>query len=171
MISFKQHFTEANEEGKGAFKEFPKHQQPNRIPFETYPKLTEFAQQTFGHLGQMFIPSLKKSEGKTSAGDLDVIFVPHNRNTWREDILKTPGIVAHTSNGPQLMLVMKTPLDNNQYMISSMGKEKEVQSIDDLKNPIGDEDKKEEPKVEETESVKATEAASTEDKSAAKKKK
>jgi hypothetical protein len=101
---------------KGAFKEFPTEQQPERIPLSIYNTLSNRVRDTFGMDGQIFIPDAhKKAFGKTTTGDLDVIFVPYDKQNWTKNILKHSGIVAHTKNGPQLMLVWK--FGKSQYMI------------------------------------------------------
>jgi len=120
MKTFKQYFTESNEGVKGAFKEFPPEQQPSRIPVEIYNDLEDSVTNAVGHIGELFIPSIKKVTNKPTTGDLDVIIHPHNRNTWREDILEILGdkIIAKKNNGPQMMLVVKDLLPNGeQYMI------------------------------------------------------
>jgi hypothetical protein len=114
MKSFKQFY-----EAKGAFKEFPVEQQPQRIPLDVYEDLTLFMYAKLKDFGQVFIPSAQKGINKKDAGDLDVIIEPYNRNTWREDIKRifADNIIAHKSNGPQLMTVMKGLIDHNQYMV------------------------------------------------------
>lgn len=107
-----------NEEIKGCFKSFPKDQQPERIPLDVYDDLGEYVKNWFGKLGKMFIPNAhKKSQGKTTTGDLDIVYLPHKRETWVKDILNSDtGLIrAHKTNGPQFMTVIK--FGAHQYMV------------------------------------------------------
>ena len=120
MKSFKQYFNESNEAGKGAFKRHPIDQQPARIPIELYDQIKNNIENKVQHLGDIFIPSIKKITHKDTTGDMDVIIHPNNRAVWREDILKIFGkdVVAKVNNGPQMMLVVKNLLNNGeQYMV------------------------------------------------------
>lgn len=124
MKTFKEYYLESNqtnvESPKGAFKDYPPEQQPKRIPVELYNDLEKAIRDKVGSIGELFIPSIKKITHKSTTGDLDVIINPNDRNTWRQDILNILGkdIVAKESNGPQLMLVVRNLLPNNdQYMI------------------------------------------------------
>jgi hypothetical protein len=114
MESFKQFY-----KSKGAFKQFPKEQQPERIPLSIYDTLADVVKSRMGQVADVFIPSSQKSIGKSDTGDLDIILNPHNRATWREDIksIFKDHIIASKSNGPQLMTVMKGLIDDKQYMI------------------------------------------------------
>jgi hypothetical protein len=108
------------EEIKGAFKDFPIEQQPERIPLEVYDGLVEFIKYWFCDLAdEMFMPNAhKKAFGKTSTGDLDVVYVPNDREHWVDDIIYNNAngvLVAHKTNGPQLMTVMK--YNGHQYMV------------------------------------------------------
>lgn len=111
--------TEEMNEGKGAFKDFPRKLQPMRIPLEKFEKLAEEVRRLLSPHGKIFIPdAVKKSIGKKSTGDLDVFFLPKERNVWRDVVKRNiPGIIAEQPNGPQLMLVVKGLIDKNQYMI------------------------------------------------------
>lgn len=113
------HVSEANEPQKGAFKHLPLDQQPQRIPIAEYPEAAKWVQDNFGKLGRIFIPdATKKAFGRDTTGDLDVIIEPTNRNTWKDDILALgkPFIVAHVTNGPQIMTVMNLP-NGRRFMI------------------------------------------------------
>lgn len=103
---------------KGAFKDFPTESQPSRIPLEEFHELAEKVRQLLTPHGQVFIPdAVKKSTNKETTGDLDVFFLP-NKEDWKQTVLKAfPNIVAKVSNGPQLMLVVRGLIDDNQYMI------------------------------------------------------
>jgi len=120
MKTFKQYLKESNDGVKGAFKNHPVEQQPSRIPINLYPEIELSIKNKVGHIGDIFIPSIKKVTNKDTTGDLDVIISPYNRETWRQDILNILGnsVVATVNNGPQMMLVVKNILNNNeQYMI------------------------------------------------------
>ncbi len=103
---------------KGAFKDFPIESQPSRIPLEEFHELAEKVRQLLTPHGQVFIPdAVKKSINKEATGDLDVFFVPKEKN-WKQNVLKVfPNVVAQVSNGPQLMLVVRGLINDNQYMI------------------------------------------------------
>jgi len=108
-----------DQEPKGAFRGFPKSQQPIRIPIEKFPLLAETVRKLLAPYGEVFIPdATKKALKKTTTGDLDVLFIPHDRENWRDIVRKAiPGIVAETSNGPQVMFVVKGLIDDEQYMV------------------------------------------------------
>jgi hypothetical protein len=123
MQTFKT-FTESNQNNKGAFSEFPPHQQPNRIDVGVYDALASKVQDILknNNFGETFVPSIKKSKalGKKDTGDIDVIVNPSNRNNWKNDLIQLFGtdVVARVSNGPQLMMVIKNLInDGKQYMI------------------------------------------------------
>jgi hypothetical protein len=105
----------------GAFKDLPENQRPCKIPVEKYASLASTVAQSLSSLGQVFIPDIQKSlaVGKTHCKDIDVLFNPYNRQTWRQDVAKLFNryIIASISNGPQLMTVMQGLIDNNPYMI------------------------------------------------------
>lgn len=107
-----------NEETKGAFKSFPIESQPVRIPLGKFYELAEKVRQLLAPHGEVFIPdAVRKSINKDTTGDLDVFFVP-NKDNWKETVSNAfPNIVAKVSNGPQLMLVVKGLIDDNQYMV------------------------------------------------------
>lgn len=106
---------EANEKNKGAFKEFPKELQPERIPLEIWDELDKHVKETFSHIGEIFIPDSSKKSFKTTTGDVDIIINPNDRQKWRNEILKNKNIIAYKSNGPQLMTVYK--YNGHQYML------------------------------------------------------
>jgi len=113
------HVSEANEPQKGAFKHLPIEQQPERIPISAYPNIAAWVKNNFGDLGKLFIPDAsKKAFGRETTGDIDVIIEPTNRNTWKQDILDIGKefIIAHVTNGPQVMTVMTFPYDH-KYMV------------------------------------------------------
>ena len=103
---------------KGAFKDFPTESQPVRIPLEKFHELADKVRQLLTPHGQVFVPdAVRKSINKETTGDLDVFFLP-NKEDWRQTVLKVfPNIVAKVSNGPQLMLVVRGLINDNQYMI------------------------------------------------------
>ena len=102
---------------KGAFRDYPLSEQPERIPLSAYNDFAEFIKQQFGKYGIMFIPDAhKKSFGKDTTGDMDIVYVPHNIKTWVDDILCNKYIiVAHIKNGPQLMVVINW--NYKRYMV------------------------------------------------------
>jgi hypothetical protein len=108
-----------SEEVKGAFKNHPSDVQPSRIPLDKFQQLSDKVESLLSPHGTVFIPNaIKKALGKKDTGDLDVLFIPKDRNNWRELVLSViPGIVAKESNGPQLMMVVKGLIDDDQYMI------------------------------------------------------
>ena len=116
-----------DEQIKGAFKKFPPEQQPERIPLELFDELAEHAFETFCRIGRMYIPNphRKAYGGKTTTGDMDIVFVPHIPNEdWTKKVLAIPGIVAHVKNGPQLMIVYK--YKGKQYMLDFIHTQAEV---------------------------------------------
>lgn len=105
-----------SENDKGCFKDFPPEVQPERIPLSLYDKLAEYVLDSFGHLGKMYIPNAhKKSFGKITTGDMDIVFVPNNYTKWVDDILRTNIILAYEKNGPQLMTVIQ--FEGVRYMV------------------------------------------------------
>jgi len=123
----------------GAFKHYPIDQQPERIPLDKFDALAEAVTERWGHLfSQMFIPNAhKKAMGRVDTGDMDIVIVPKQgseksgNSFWRRDILVRKNyhndkwhklanapidenIVAHESNGPQLMLVVKDLLGDGK---------------------------------------------------------
>jgi hypothetical protein len=120
MKTFKQHLKESSDKPKGAFKNYPKEQQPSRIPIQLYDDLEASVRAAVGSIGNLFVPSIKKVTYKDTAGDLDVIIDPNDRQAWKQEILNILGdkVVARENNGPQMMLVVKDLLPNgDQYMI------------------------------------------------------
>jgi hypothetical protein len=116
-----------NEEApKGAFKDYPKEQQPARIPMHLFPALAEKVKGLLLPYGQVFIPDATKKSTKTTTGDLDVLYIPNDPKNWQATVQKAiPGIVAVKTNAlgamtdtpNQLMMVVKGLVDENQYMI------------------------------------------------------
>lgn len=113
-----------DEKIKGAFKDYPQEQQPARIPLAKFPALAAKVEELLSPYGKIHIPdATKKSEGKKTTGDLDVMFIPHslphkNKGSWMETVRKAiPGIVVWKTNGPQLMMVVKGLIDDQQYMV------------------------------------------------------
>jgi len=118
-MNFKMWLEAEEQEPKGAFKDFPEDQQPVRIPIEKFPLLAEKVRELLAPHGEIFIPDAsKKALKKKTTGDLDVLFIPHDRKNWMKIVRSViPGIVAETRNGPQLMLVVKGLIDDKQYMV------------------------------------------------------
>jgi len=104
---------------KGAFKNFPPEQRPVRIPVSVYDELAECVAERISKKFHSFVPSIKKTNGREDAGDLDVFLDPINRQTWRDDLraIFAENIVAELSNGPQQMFVMEGLIDDKKYMI------------------------------------------------------
>lgn len=99
---------------KGAFKHFPKEQQPERIPLEKFPVVAEKIYQLLSPHGKVYIPDARK-KGGIDTGDVDVLFVP-NKPEWREVVKKVmPNIVAEVYN-KQYMMVSRI-IDEHPYMI------------------------------------------------------
>lgn len=107
-----------SEKKKGAFKEYPVGQQPDRIPLNRFHILAAKVEGLLASYGETHVPdATKKSKGRTT-GDLDVMFIPHKSEGWQETVRNViPNIVVWKTNGPQLMMVVKGLIDDNQYMI------------------------------------------------------
>jgi len=92
---------------KGAFKHLPKERQPERIPTPLVRNVIKDVDKEFTSVGVCyFIDEEKKARacGKSTIGDLDVLFVPFNTD-WRQQITNSQKVSDFVSNGHQLMTV------------------------------------------------------------------
>ena len=107
-----------HEKSKGAFKDLPIDQQPDRIPLSDFHRVAGVIEAEFGHIGRLFIPdATKKGRHKPTTGDVDIIIQPHPGVSWCDEIRSHSKITHPRRNGGQFMAVANELLPGKRVMV------------------------------------------------------